>query len=213
MGLMFLRLKQKVVLLPVIAGALLLVILFAPDAWKQRMNPSKEDGLDGSAYSRLNAWNFAYSLAKEYPITGGGFKTFTPELFVRYAPNGRDVKAPHSVYFGVLAEHGFVGLGLYLLLLGSTLFSLQWVIKWGSGYGLDQATNYARMLQFSLLGFMASGIFLSRAYFDYYFTLVACVVVLKHLTRRALAEPADAEDYTADETTGALALSGHGTAS
>ena len=37
------------------------------------------------------------------------------------------------------------------------------------------------MLQFSILGFLVSGAFLGRAYFDYFFTLVACVAILKRL--------------------------------
>jgi hypothetical protein len=39
------------------------------------------------------------------------------------------------------------------------------------------------MFEFSLLGFLISGIFLGRAYFDYFFTIVACVAILKRVAR------------------------------
>jgi hypothetical protein len=34
------------------------------------------------------------------------------------------------------------------------------------------------MLQASLAGFLVPGFFLGRAYFDYYFTIVACITIL-----------------------------------
>ena len=41
--------------------------------------------------------------------------------------------------------------------------------------------NYANMFRFSVVGFMTSGMFLGRAYFDYFFTIVACAVILKRI--------------------------------
>ena len=43
--------------------------------------------------------------------------------------------------------------------------------------------NYANMLRFSLVGFLTSGIFLGRAYFDYFFAIVGCLAVLKVVAR------------------------------
>jgi len=47
--------------------------------------------------------------------------------------------------------------------------------------------NYTYMLEGSLLGFMVTGAFLPRAYFDFYFQLVAIIVLLKILYRREIA--------------------------
>ena len=115
----------------------------------------------------------------DYPFTGAGFEAFTPTLFDHYAPNPRDVHGPHSVYFGVLAEHGIPGITLYMTVLASCFLSLR-RIRRDALYSADEQTaGYAMMLQISLIGFMISGAFLGRAYFDYYFTLVACVAILK----------------------------------
>jgi hypothetical protein len=37
------------------------------------------------------------------------------------------------------------------------------------------------MFRFSLVGFLTSGIFLGRAYFDYLFSMVACVAALERV--------------------------------
>jgi hypothetical protein len=45
------------------------------------------------------------------------------------------------------------------------------------------------MFKFSLLAFLTSGIFLGRAYFDYFFALVACVMILDRAARDRWAVP------------------------
>jgi probable O-glycosylation ligase (exosortase A-associated) len=194
-GLMLLRLKQRVVLVPLVILIAVAALLIAPKEWKDRMNPKQ--GLDSSARERLNAWTFCWNLASDYPVTGGGFSTFTPELFQRYATVADDVRGPHSVYFGVLAEHGFVGLALYLTLIFSCLAKARRLLKQARFDGDQTLLNYANMFLFSLIGFLVSGFFLGRAYFDYFFSIVACLVVLGRLAHSAvpdvemLGEPAE----------------------
>ena len=179
--LMLLQLKQRLIILPVLLAGIAIALLFAPAAWKERMDPTREGAVDASAKSRFNAWTFSWRLANDFPIAGGGFDTFTPELFQRYAPKAVDVHGPHSIYFGVLAEHGFIGLGLYLILVGSCFVTTRRVGMWARLQGDLVIANYANMFQFSLIGFLTAGLFLGRAYFDYFFTIVACIVVLKRV--------------------------------
>lgn len=193
--LMLLRLKQRFLLLPVAGLAIAVALLFAPEEWRHRMDPTRSDAVDASARARFNAWNYAWNLASEYPVAGGGFDTFTHELFARYAPNGAIIHGPHSVYFEILAEHGFVGLALYLTLIAScfaTTFSLSRAAK---RRGDPVVAQYCLMFQFCITGFLISGIFLGRAYFDYYFTIVACIAALK----RVITEEWWAEDNAAHD--------------
>jgi putative inorganic carbon (hco3(-)) transporter len=183
LGLIFLQLKQRLLLVPIIVLGAIIATLFAPEAWKERMDPTRENIIDSSARGRLNAWSFSWRLALDFPITGGGFNTFTPELFARYAPNVADVHGPHSVYFQVLGEHGFVGLFLYVSLLCSCFASLRRLVKRARFHGDQLIGNYANMFRFSLVGFLTSGLFLGRAYFDYFFTIVACIAILRRLSR------------------------------
>jgi probable O-glycosylation ligase (exosortase A-associated) len=169
-----------------------IVLALAPPAWKERMDPTREGQVDGSAKGRLNAWAYATNLAMVSPITGGGFATFTPELYYRYGPPGSVPLGAHSVYFGLLAEQGFVGLGLYLTLVICALLTTHKLIKWGRYYGDERVVNYTTMFRFSLLAFLVSGTFLGRAYFDYYFTIVGCLSVLKSVAFQEWAEAARA---------------------
>ena len=45
------------------------------------MNPKQE--ADASAQGRFHAWSFAWKLVNDYPLTGGGFETFTPGALQR----------------------------------------------------------------------------------------------------------------------------------
>jgi len=181
--LMLLRSRHRLYVIPVIGFGVGVALLFAPPAWKNRMDPTRPDAIDGSAKSRLNAWAYSWNLAQDYPLAGGGFGTFTPQLFDVYAPNIADIHGPHSIYFQVLAEHGFIGLALYLILILSCFISVFRLIRWAKFHGDSLVLTYANMFRFSLIGFLTSGIFLGRAYFDYFFTIVACLAALERIAR------------------------------
>lgn len=164
----------------------LLVFAYAPGKWMARMDDFYHGDIDRSARGRLNAWEFAIVLTKHYPITGGGFETFTPDLFQRYTPE-LFFAGPHSIYFETLGEQGYVGLALFLGLLGSCWFSLFRIARQAKRVPtLRWAGPYAYMLGASLLAYMVSGAFLPRAYFDYFYTLVATVIILKILCKREI---------------------------
>ena len=181
---LFLQVRRRFLLIPVVLMGILVAVVFAPQSWRDRMDPTGANAIDASALSRVNAWTFCWRLASDYPVFGGGFDTFTQRLFNQYAPNPGDVHGPHSIYFGLLAEHGFPGLALYLLLVGSCFASTHWVVKHAEYYDDTTAAKYALMLRLSLVGFLLSGTFLGRAYFDYFFTIVACIAVLKSICRQ-----------------------------
>ncbi len=215
-ALMFLQMRQRLLMVPVIVIAMAGALTFAPQAWRDRMGTMGSSTLDPSALERVNAWTYSWRLAQDFPITGGGFDTFNPKLFERYAPNAIDVRGPHSVYFGVLAEHGFPGLFLYLLLVTSSLISTFAIAREARRYGDDRAVAYALMFRLSLIGFLIAGLFLGRAYFDLYFTIVVCIIALRWLCRqnwddgRFLGGPAEMTDEELESSAGELALASGG---
>ena len=161
-----------------------LVIAFAPSAWMNRMDNFIHGNLDESAEGRLHAWHFAWELASEYPVTGGGFETFTPELERRFTPQV-SFAGPHSIYFQTLGEQGFVGLGIFLLLIASCFYSLWRLRRLVRGRAdLRWISNYSSMIEVCLLGYVVSGAFLPRAYFDLWFQLAAVTALLRILYRQ-----------------------------
>jgi probable O-glycosylation ligase (exosortase A-associated) len=153
---------------------------FMPESWHQRMLSIETYQQDPSAMGRINAWEFAFNLAKDKPMVGAGFDAFLPDLFARYAPDPDDVHDAHSIYFEILAEHGFVGWSLFMLLGGFTWRSCSSIVKEARSRRDSQwVADLAAMLQVSLVGYAVSGAFLGLAYFDLYYHLIALVVLLK----------------------------------
>lgn len=183
------RYKIRVALLTLLA--LPLMFAFMPDKWASRMDTIQEYQTDGSAMGRINAWWMAYNLAKDRPLVGGGFQIYEPMIFQRYAPNPDAIHAAHSIYFQVLGEHGFVGLGIYLMLGFMTWRTGTWIIRNARGRDdLKWAYNLATMIQVSLIGFAVGGAFLSLLYFDVPYYLMAALVATRVLVEKALKETA-----------------------
>ncbi|MBV6321866.1 putative O-glycosylation ligase, exosortase A system-associated [Duganella violaceipulchra] len=158
-----------------------LALLFMPERWTERMDSIGAYQQDESAMGRINAWYMAWNLAKDR-FFGGGFEIAEPATFFLYAPNPHDVHAAHSIYFQALGEHGFVGLALYLLLLGLTWRSAAWIVRHSRDQPeLEWAQQLATMVQASLVGFAVGGAFLSLLYFDVPYYLMGIIVATRAL--------------------------------
>jgi probable O-glycosylation ligase (exosortase A-associated) len=166
-----------------------------PEHWFARMSSITEYQADGSAMGRINAWTMALNLAIHRPL-GGGFNTFTADMFALYAPNPDLFLDAHSIYFQVLGEHGFLGLALFLTLAVFTWRSASGVIKrCGNDPNTRWAADLAAMAQVSLIAYGSAGAFLGLAYFDLYYTMIA-VVVLCATVSAAASATAQAEANT-----------------
>jgi putative inorganic carbon (HCO3(-)) transporter len=180
-----LKSKQKILAGALLAVFAILLLTFAPAAWMDRMGNFAHGELDESAEGRLHAWQFAWTFASEYPIMGGGFETFTPQLEARFTPQF-GFAGPHSIYFQTLGEQGFVGLGIFLLVLGGCFYTLRSLRRRVRGQpSFAWIINYSNMIEISLLGYVVSGAFLPRAYFDLWFQLAAATALLKILYDQA----------------------------
>jgi probable O-glycosylation ligase (exosortase A-associated) len=184
---LWLKSPKKILLGFVLAIIIPAAVTFMPDQWSDRMHTVKEYEQDESAMGRINAWTMAFNLAVDHPLTGGGFDIYDAPTFARYAPNPRDIHAAHSLYFQALGEHGFVGLGLYLLL---------GLLSWQTGTRIVKITatrpelkwagTLATMLQVSMIGFAVGGAFLSLLYFDVPYYLMAMMVTTRGIVEEAV---------------------------
>jgi probable O-glycosylation ligase (exosortase A-associated) len=190
-GFLWLKSRGKLLTGTLIVVAGVVIASLMPESWYQRMGTIETYEQDGSALGRINAWWFAWNLANARPLVGGGFETFQAPLFQVYAPDPSRVHDVHSIYFEVLGEHGFVGLGLFLMLYG-----FAWLTAWRiaklakrqpalKGYG-----DLALMVQVALIGYAVGGTFLGLAYFDLPYHLVTAIVIARVLIDRELKAPA-----------------------
>ena len=168
-----------------ILSALLIVLVaaltynFMPASWHDRMASIRNYEEDGSALGRINAWHYSFHVANDR-LTGAGFESWTRETFAIYAPNPTDVHAAHSIYFGILGDHGWVGLGLFVIVIVMSWLNLSHVIR--KTKGIEEYRDYnflCRMLQVSLVAWLSGGAFLSLAYFDLPWHVFAMALLLR----------------------------------
>ncbi len=189
--------RQKIVSFGLVSIAVLCVVTYTSAIWQKRMTDFLQGNLDASANSRLVAWGGGWSLAMEYPLTGGGFDVYTDKaVFPSYVPRALRSKlyglsgglhSSHSVYFQLLGEQGFVGLGLFILLIAWCYGSLRRLRKQAMTHNeLEWVEPYTHMFEVAMLAFLVNGITLGRAYFDFLYQIVALVIVLKILAARDL---------------------------
>jgi putative inorganic carbon (hco3(-)) transporter len=178
--------RQKFLTTLVLGAAIGLARWIMPEEWYARMRTIETYDQDASAIGRINAWWTAWNTAMDR-VTGGGFEMWRSAVFARYAPDPSNVRDVHSIYFEILGEHGFIGLFFYLTLIGLT-----WLTCWKISRlakkdpGTRWAADLATMIQVTLVGYMSAGAFLGLAYFDYFYHLVAIVVVTHALVRQRL---------------------------
>jgi probable O-glycosylation ligase (exosortase A-associated) len=177
--------KKKILLALFVGVAIAGAAMFVPEKLVDRIESIKTYQQDSSAMGRINAWYFAWNLALDRPFVGGGFGVSEQRIFRIYAPDPLDFHASHSIYFEVLGEHGFVGLGLFLALLISSILSVKKMKKNLKHLPSFQwLCNYCDMIELSLIAYMVSGAFLGRAYFDLYYHMISIVVILKFLAKK-----------------------------
>lgn len=193
---LWLKSRHKVLVGAVIVLMATALIAFMPSKWEERMGTIATYQEDSSAMGRLEAWTMFFNLAVDRPIIGGGFEANTPELFQRYNPEASEHRSAHSIYFQVLGEQGFVGLGIYCLIWFLTWRLGSWIISEAKGRSeMRWAESLANSVQVSLVGFLVGGAFLNLAYWDMPYYLLVLLAVTRHCMR---AELASREEIAAD---------------
>ena len=193
-GFLLLKARRRASLILVLGAMSVAVIFMLPAQWYERMDTIGHYDEDASAVGRLDAWAFAYRLALDHPLVGGGQLVGTDDrLFKHYVPKAETARAAHSIYFEVLGETGFVGLGLFLtLLLVSYRAGSEIIKRAGNRPDLAWARSLAAMIQVSIVGYAAAGAFLSLGFFDLYYALVALMAATQFVVRSELAKPSSA---------------------
>ena len=183
----FLWLKSKSKFKTGLVIALLapVLVLSMPAEWTGRMNTIDNYEEDQSAQGRLNAWGFAINVANRFPL-GGGPGVFSPEMFSQYAPHPETYHVAHSIYFQMLGEHGWFGLALFLFMHACTWRTGTRIIRHCKDKPeLAWAEMLARMCQVSQIGYLTAGAFLTLAYYDLAYYVMAIVITLDKVLIRA----------------------------
>jgi O-antigen ligase len=121
-----------------------------------------------SAAGRVNAWIDGLVVLKAHPIFGVGFQNF--------GDYSHSNLAAHSAFIKCMAELGLVGYFLWMALLYTSYTDLKPV----ANDPRNRYSRYARILQLSIIGFVASAAFLSQTFMPVLYILVALSVLTSH---------------------------------
>ena len=185
----FHALRSRTGMVLLVVGAVLAAGLpaLAPASWLDRMRSIGSYNEDASFQGRVAAWRTSVNIAMARPLVGGGFAAVERDAIVKRfkSPGSRDSgKAAHSIYFEVLGDTGFVGLALYLAVLGFAALNtvmVLWLAR--SRPDLDWARKLARALQTALVALLVGGSALSMAYYDGFLVILALSSCLLSVVR------------------------------
>ena len=153
------RYKTLVLILTVVA-AISLYVVAGIDG--RASGGAAEAGIDASAMGRLYAWEAAFKMALDNPLTGVGLDNFYYNYFFYSSHWDGMNHAVHSTWFGVLAETGFIGLIVFIILIVSliktSLRSISLLTK-QSDITLSVGAN---AILSGLIGTIVSGTFLTQ---------------------------------------------------
>lgn len=179
------RSRRKTVAIVGVAAAILLVFLVAPENWFQRMGLIADYQQDNSAMDRLSAWTWAWQFTLQHPVFGGGFGVFL--LDAGHLAGKTGWLEAHNIFFEVMAEQGFVGLGIFCGIIAAIYRTCSVAQKQARRQqGLDWATDLARAIQVALVAFVAGGMFISLASAPFLYILAAMAVGVRSVVQREL---------------------------
>ena len=169
--LFLLNVRQRLMYLLVGGVVLYFALHFMPQSFFDRVDSLNSLKTDASFQGRWTAWQVAIKYAAEHFPFGAGF--YGPQLkaiFHQYFP-GEEPHAAHSIYFQVLGEHGFIGLGIYLAIILTAIKYCWSIVRRTRRLKDIWQHRLARMIQTSLLAFFVGGAALSMAYYDLFVVL------------------------------------------
>lgn len=183
------RARRKIAAVIGIGATMLIVLTIAPQNWFARMDMISNYQQSNSALSRLSAWKWAWHFTVSHPIFGGGFGVFHLDAgSITGRPGWLEA---HNIFFQMMAEQGFVGFGLFCLLILVTYRNCSVVQKRVRGIAdLAWTADLARAVQVGLAAFVAGGMFVSIATEPFPFILAAITVGIRDIVERQLAAPA-----------------------
>ncbi|AXB31362.1 hypothetical protein DSB67_07140 [Vibrio campbellii] len=174
------RYKTLVLILTVVA-AISLYVVAGIDG--RASGGAADAGIDASAMGRLYAWEAAFKMALDNPLTGVGLDNFYYNYFFYSSHWDGMNHAVHSTWFGVLAETGFIGLIVFIILIVSliktSLRSISLLTK-QSDITLSVGAN---AILSGLIGTIVSGTFLTQGFVWPIYILAALTIVISRIVQ------------------------------
>lgn len=172
-----------------IALAVIGTALYAalPEEQKARLADS---GSDDTSISRLTYWGRGLEIAKEHPVFGIGYANWTVYNNVTYVsddPRRPRLGLPHNIFIEAVAELGYTGLLSLVFLLAANFVVNAKTRRLARTLGAPG--RYAQHLAWgfdgAIVGYVASGFFVTVLYYPYQWVNFAMSAALYLAVRRA----------------------------
>ncbi|MDZ7594743.1 MAG: putative O-glycosylation ligase, exosortase A system-associated [Thiobacillus sp.] len=170
--------RRKWLAIPLLLMLVGLAVVGLSDEWIARMQTMAAPELEASAATRLELWRLGWDYALQHPWFGGGFGGW---IYLTL-PVGAS-RAWHSAYIEIVAEHGFPGLLLWGSLVFGSVVSLSVLIARNRRWQLPGLTDQAAMLRASLAAYLVGAAFLSIAYWELLYLLLACAILMSRFAK------------------------------
>lgn len=203
---LWLRSSRKMLSIIGLAAVGVIVLIYAPPAYFQRMGTIAEYQTEGSAQGRIEAWKSSVKMAVDNPVLGVGAGHFAIAFGTKYRTKGSEGMpwlTAHSSYFLVLGELGTPGIACLMMLVfgnfrANTRLRSRILAKAAAPPESELVEkgavdiDYARLLYLTsaaVLGFAVAGAFLSAAYYPHLFVLTGILISARNIAARATGLP------------------------
>jgi len=181
--------RRKVALTFALLGGMVAILPLMGERWTERISTTGDARREDSALGRLVAWEWNLNYANRNPL-GGGFDVYRSSSATTQRPDGSEFSinglASHSIYFEVLGEQGWIGLGIFLAIFAVFFLSMRRVRR-RARHREDLAWmgGLASALMQSMLIFMAGAAFSGIAHQPLHYYLIVFAVSLSAVMVRA----------------------------
>jgi O-antigen ligase len=176
------RLKGLVALLVILA----LVYFLIPDQQLERFQSSGEDE---TSVTRLEYWNRGLELVSLFPILGVGYNNWIVAQERIFGLYGEQV--PHNIFIQCASELGYSGLLVFFLMIMYTFinnFRTRKLALQHEGKKMEGKMRFiyymAHGLDGALVGYLATGFFVTVLYYPYFWINLAMTVSLNAIARK-----------------------------
>jgi O-antigen ligase len=196
----WLRSSKKVGAILLIGVVIIFMIIFAPEEYWEEIQSitSDQTAETGTGGERLYSWGIGWDMFLNNPILGlgqGNYPWNVGDYEAGRTFNTRSLagRQAHSAYFTLLPELGLVGVCIFFAFLYAIYKDMQLVrgisqsllrrLDGGKDHDdLIFTSNLARAIEGSVMGYLASSVFISTLYYPSFWTLTAFAVVLRNAT-------------------------------
>jgi putative inorganic carbon (HCO3(-)) transporter len=186
---------RKMAVLGGVMAVGLVVMLYAPPVYFQRLGTITHYENEGSAMGRITAWKAGMRMMADHPLTGVGAGHYAVSFGTKYRPpeaQGMPWLTAHSSYFLMIGELGLPGIITFLILVWGNIRlngKIRRFVKSRAGPEVDPAkVAFAnRMLVLSsgaALGYAVAGAFLSAAYYPHVFVLSGLLIAVRSMVTK-----------------------------